>query len=339
MARIQTYANDTEVTGDERLIGTDANGDTINIPIDSLQTHILQDGVYDGIVPQNRYVRVGADGGPSQGLIYETSASIDDVPIPSSYVFFLGRDGEGFFVELRRFGLTSTAFPFDITSFIGKSWVSAEYPTAGGQVLTSFLDPAFDPTSTADNQTWRFRTTIAMPLNTDSIGTGRALVDVVISSLDRRTFIIGGDLEVLGAADALAGGGDTTTVVNGPAVANQYVSGATVTGGAITFSRAALTSARLATKTLTSADASILVEGFNLIPLGTMGLNAPLPASPTPGDFAIIANLSGIPGNTISRNGQLIQGNATDLVLDDHTASFQITFFNETVGWIITGAN
>ena len=214
MARITTYDNDTTLSDRDKLIGTDAaDGSTKNFTLDELRDYMLNGGRFNGIIPQDRYVIVDEDGNPTQGLVYETTTAMTDVAIPSNFTWFLGRDADGFIIELRRFGQTTVLFPFDIESFIGKTWVSSDYlasdgVTGGVQTITAFLDPPFTPTSTANNQTWRFRTTLSNPLPADAEPTfaGRVLNTVVVSSLDRRTVVIAGDVDIRGTGGGGSGG-------------------------------------------------------------------------------------------------------------------------------------
>lgn len=92
------------------------------------------------------------------------------------------------------------------------------------------------------------------------------------------------------------------------------------------------------TKTLTSTDATVDLFAVNVIPSGTSALTITTP-TPTPGCWYEVSNLSGDTTNRIAAGGRLVQGNSTDLVLDDDTASFRLTYFNDTIGWVVTGAN
>ena len=61
-----------------------------------------------------------------------------------------------------------------------------------------------------------------------------------------------------------------------------------------------------------------------------------LPASPTNGDTLIISDRSGLSTNTIARNGELIMGDAQDVVLNTANSSFRITYAAGSLGWIMT---
>lgn len=193
MARISTYGDDATVSDGDRVTGTDAvDNSTKNFTVGSLRDHILgTNSVFDGIVPPDRYTIVGPDNFPRQAQMFELPIGETNVAIPSGLVFNLSRDGVGFVIEIRRFGQEASPFPYDIHSFIGTTWVSTEYPNAGEQTISAFLDPRFTSISDGDLQTWRFRTNITTPLSIDSsAGTvGRALTTVVASTLTRRTLI------------------------------------------------------------------------------------------------------------------------------------------------------
>ena len=199
MARISTYDNDSTVTGSDRIIGTDSsNTSTKNFTVTDLRTFVLADGVFNGLIPQDRYATVGANNQPKQAQIYETSVNENNVAISTNFVVSLSRDGIGFVLSISRFG--SVLFPYDISSFIGKTWRSDEYTTAADQVITSFLDQPFVEGTAANNQTWRFRTTIEDPLPIDlpSGSVGRAMTNTIVSSANRQTVEIGSGVRILG---------------------------------------------------------------------------------------------------------------------------------------------
>lgn len=211
MARISTYANDEIVSDADRLLGSNGDGSgngTINYTVGDLKEHILgTNSVFEGIVPPDRYPIVGSDGFPIQGQLFELPVGETDVAIPANFVFNLARDGEGFVIELRRFGQLATPFAYDINSIVGSTWVSTEYPTAGEQTISAFLDPRFSSDSDGDNQTWRFRTTISNPLSVDSTaGTvGRALTAVVVSGLTSRSLVAASQIRFTGLPTATTG--------------------------------------------------------------------------------------------------------------------------------------
>ena len=67
-----------------------------------------------------------------------------------------------------------------------------------------------------------------------------------------------------------------------------------------------------------------------------------LPAAPTAGTSIKFVNFAATHATnvwTIARNSSMIMGQATDLVLDDNTVSFELVFLNATRGWAIVGAN
>ena len=70
----------------------------------------------------------------------------------------------------------------------------------------------------------------------------------------------------------------------------------------------------------------------------TADLTHTLPASPSVGT-SFKMSLRSTSTNTLGRNGNLIMGDASDLILDDLTAAFELFFAGGAQGWIIIGAN
>jgi len=75
----------------------------------------------------------------------------------------------------------------------------------------------------------------------------------------------------------------------------------------------------------------------NTLYVFTANLTLTLPASPAGGDSIKISNLSGVATCVLARNGSLIMGSATDLTLNNATASFEIIYSGATKGWVIIG--
>ncbi len=68
------------------------------------------------------------------------------------------------------------------------------------------------------------------------------------------------------------------------------------------------------------------------------GITATLPADPTIGDtirFFDVAKQFQVNALTLSRNGQLIQGDAENLVVNTESAAFELVYSNTTFGWRI----
>lgn len=192
MARISTFLIDANITDGDKILGTDAaDNSTKNFTIGGLQDYILDGNLFASTVPTGGLAVSGIGGSIRQSVIQETTVATPNVAIPANFVFFLGSNTEGFFIEIRNYGSPVTEFPYDASSFIGKTWVADGYTIASGQVLTEALDPAF--TGPSNNQILRFRTIISTPLAQDQDPTslGRALTNVVISSLDQVTVAIG----------------------------------------------------------------------------------------------------------------------------------------------------
>ena len=183
MARISTYVNDTEITGSEQLLATNS-GPTSNILVSDLADFINSGTLSD--VPVNSVIVSGTRGEPKEGVIRQVLTATSNVAIPTTtgFVFNLSRDGEGFVIEFSGHGLEG--FPYDINSFVGKTWVSTEYPTAGAQAITAFLSPRFRTDSVTNRPVWRFRTTLVSSLSQDATaGTiGRPMTNAIVSSLD-----------------------------------------------------------------------------------------------------------------------------------------------------------
>ena len=70
----------------------------------------------------------------------------------------------------------------------------------------------------------------------------------------------------------------------------------------------------------------------------TADLTHTLPASPSVGT-SFKMSLRSTSTNTLGRNGNSIMGDASDLVLDDLTAAFELFFAGGAQGWVIIGAN
>ena len=217
MARISTYTNDPTITGADKVLGTDAaDNSSKNFTLTSLRDFVLEDGVFDGLIPLGRAAIVGPDNEPRQSQIYETTTGDTGaatpltfttgrgVPIPANFVFNLSRDGEGFVITISRFG--SVSFPYDIHSFIGKNWIADGYTSGTGQTITAFLTQPFTEGTAPNNQTWSFRTTLTTPLDQDlpSGTAGRALTNAFVSSLNRQTVEIGSGLKIAGNLPTVA---------------------------------------------------------------------------------------------------------------------------------------
>ena len=92
------------------------------------------------------------------------------------------------------------------------------------------------------------------------------------------------------------------------------------------------------TNELSNTNSTIRYYAVNVIPAGTSNLTITYP-DPEIGSWFEISNLSGDITNSISAAGRLFQGQSTNLILDDDTASFRLTYINDTTGFVITGAN
>ena len=121
---------------------------------------------------------------------------------------------------------------------------------------------------------------------------------------------------------------DPDTLYN---IIDDYVEGVTVEGGT-GFAGQVLTN------TISSSNSTVRFGAVNVLPPGLTGVILTAP-EPELGDWFEISNLSGELDNSFNANGRLIQGESTDLLLDDDTASFRLTYFNITYGWVITGSN
>lgn len=203
MGRIRTYTTDTTITRADKVIGTDVvDNSTRNFTVGGLADFILTDVITTDAIPEGRSVISGGTESVIQGRVYQTSTSENNVAIPAGFVFNLSRDTDGYVITLTGYG-GSVAFPYDVNSFIGKTWETTEYATRQNQRITEFLTPAFSVVNNA--VIWRFRTTITNPLAVDvSAGTvGRRLTSPVISSLDRSFILVDSGL-VNATTDATA---------------------------------------------------------------------------------------------------------------------------------------
>ena len=96
-----------------------------------------------------------------------------------------------------------------------------------------------------------------------------------------------------------------------------------------------------------AADANITLikNTVQVLPAATQSVTFTLPQAGSgatqvvAGDWIKLANLTNRTDTTIARNGSPIQGQTTDLVLDDSTANFELIYIDSTTGWVIMGAN
>lgn len=119
----------------------------------------------------------------------------------------------------------------------------------------------------------------------------------------------------------------------------SFTSGAPATGDIIevmiitSASLVNLTPSNYATQTISTSITGVK----NTLYVFTANLTLTLPATPANGDSIKISNLSGVATCVLARNGSLIMGSATDLTLDNATASFEIIYSGTTKGWVIIG--
>jgi hypothetical protein len=71
----------------------------------------------------------------------------------------------------------------------------------------------------------------------------------------------------------------------------------------------------------------------------TANLTLTLPASPAVGDSVKISNLSQVQTCVVARNGEVILGSTSDLILDNQYSSFEMVFTGAVKGWVIIGQN
>ena len=119
----------------------------------------------------------------------------------------------------------------------------------------------------------------------------------------------------------------------------SFTSGAPATGDIIevmiitSASLVTITPSNYATQTISTSITGVK----NTLYVFTANLTLTLPATPANGDSIKISNLSGVPTCVLARNGSLIMGSATDLTLNNATASFEIIYSGTTKGWVIIG--
>lgn len=78
-------------------------------------------------------------------------------------------------------------------------------------------------------------------------------------------------------------------------------------------------------------------EGY-FVDTTTNTITATLPASPSSGDEITFIDVTGTFDTnnfTVGRNGQNIQGSATDLTVSIERAGFTLVYFNSTQGWVL----
>ena len=119
----------------------------------------------------------------------------------------------------------------------------------------------------------------------------------------------------------------------------SFTSGAPAVGDIIevmiitSASLVTITPSNYATQTISTSITGVK----NTLYVFTANLTLTLPATPANGDSIKISNLSGVPTCVLARNGSLIMGSATDLTLNNATASFEIIYSGTTKGWVIIG--
>lgn len=119
----------------------------------------------------------------------------------------------------------------------------------------------------------------------------------------------------------------------------SFTAGAPATGDIIevmiitSASLVTITPSNYATQTISTSITGVK----NTLYVFTANLTLTLPATPANGDSIKISNLSGVATCVLARNGSLIMGSATDLTLNNATASFEIIYSGATKGWVIIG--
>jgi hypothetical protein len=163
----------------------------------------------------------------------------------------------------------------------------------------------------------------------------------------------GSDLEIISLNNAIAIRGESyVSVTSGPTggpYADLDIYGGPITlhgdvlfgsGATIDFGNATVTSLGGGTSWQSEKTASFTAtagEGY-FVNTSSGAITVTLPASPTLGDEVTIVDASGTADTnniTIARNGNPIQGSATDLTISVERAGFTLAYFNSTQGWLL----
>jgi len=86
----------------------------------------------------------------------------------------------------------------------------------------------------------------------------------------------------------------------------------------------------------TASETAINRKGYMVVPTANHTLT--LPSSPSEGDIVGFVDANGMATThtlTIARNGQKIQGSASDLVVDTNNSGFTLSYVDATIGWVI----
>ena len=187
MSRITTYDTDT-VSADDKFIGTDENGATKNFTAQGVADFVNTSGSLTTQVPNGAIPLVQGNQFQEAG-IFTTETTVNNVSIASPISWRVATDSDGFIGSL--VGTKDNLFPYTIASFIGKNFTSTDYTTAANQTIVA-LGPTPFTIATNGDITWNFRLQINTPTTADQAAgtTGRALANVVISSLERRDLVI-----------------------------------------------------------------------------------------------------------------------------------------------------
>ena len=171
MARIRTYANDTTLTGTDRLLGTDADGNlntTRNFTLSALKDFI-NDGTTERIgerIPLGFGLVVDQAGEDLERSLFR---QLDDVSEESDVVIigsgatagvspFLARLGNGqAYLTFRDANDGSFAFDYDFNSLVGVSWSGSIGNNTYTGTISSFRQPDFESENFEDGET-RYRT-------------------------------------------------------------------------------------------------------------------------------------------------------------------------------------
>lgn len=92
-------------------------------------------------------------------------------------------------------------------------------------------------------------------------------------------------------------------------------------------------------KSLLDSNISVITTSVTALPfihyiINAANLTITLPASPIPGTIIKITNVSNFFDSVVNRNGNLLNGQASNLIIDTNYETLTFIFVNSTIGWI-----
>lgn len=354
MARISTYTQDTTITGQDSLIGTDGNNqnNTKIFPVDSLRDYFETNIVgLEGLILSGDIPIVDGDGNVfSSPLGSQAGAALTGTgknTYLDSLTYNIRLNEQNAELEINASNWVNTRVP---TSLIGQTFL-AEYGDDNAEVLPrvtkiigDYLGVRRVTIGGEEIQFLRFALTVAPA----AFGLTAAVTDRTITN-----FRTSGNIDTITLTGLGAGGGGGGSITH--AETNEEV--LTISGG--NFANGELFLAPQVRKIVWNGDAftsggattegqhDFLYAFYNTNPTeGTQGANLNLPNDATTGTIVRISNLWGREGvritpgqdGDLTTTEQFIQGVQDFLELDDFRASFELIYTGPGApGWVVVG--